>query len=136
MFDISCKECLTGLSLGPAAFPNRVFFLMKYGIRLIGSHLDERENKRTGDPATAPGMEPGPRDTEKQEEKMKQIIMLGMAVGMLLISLGGCYVRTGDHDRDGRHDWGERHDRDGGEHHDRDGGHEDDGRDGGHERRY
>ena len=52
---------------------------------------------------------------------MKRIIMLGMALLMMLASLGGCYIRAEDDDRGGRHWWGERHE--GGEDHDRDGGH-------------
>ncbi len=58
----------------------------------------------------------------KQEEEMKRIIMLGMTLLMLLASVGGCYIRAEDYDRDGRHGWGERHE--GSEDHDRDGGHE------------
>ena len=59
---------------------------------------------------------------------MKRIITLGIALVMMLVSLGGCFIpypvgdydRGGRHDWDGdrRHDWGERHDWDGNRGHD------------------
>jgi len=54
---------------------------------------------------------------------MKRIIMFGMALVMMLICLGGCFVAVEDRDRGERHDKGERHER--GEGHERGGGHED-----------
>ena len=49
---------------------------------------------------------------------MKRIITLGMALVMMFISLGGCFVAVEDHDRGERHERGEGHDR-GGWHEDR-----------------
>ena len=50
---------------------------------------------------------------------MKRIIMMVMALVMLLIAVGGCFVPWDRDGRDGRdrgHDRGRGHDRDGGRH--------------------
>lgn len=56
---------------------------------------------------------------------MKKIIMLAIALVMMIISIGGCFVPWDEGRRDGRHDRDGRYDRDGG--HDRDGDHDRDG---------
>jgi len=53
---------------------------------------------------------------------MKQIIMLGMALVMMLVSLGGCFIGYENHDRDENRSRNERHER--GEGHEGGDGHE------------
>jgi predicted small lipoprotein YifL len=57
---------------------------------------------------------------------MKRSIMLGMVLVTMLVSLGGCFVGYPEHDRDGGHDRGSRHENDRSDrhYHDRDGEHD------------
>jgi len=51
-----------------------------------------------------------PGGTQKKGEKMKRIVML-VVIGIMLVSLGGCFWGDGGHDRDGGYGAGGGHGR-------------------------
>jgi hypothetical protein len=75
-------------------------------------YFSRQQNRYRKKWATVIGLEHGKADegivkkitTEKQEEEMKRIIMLGMAIVMMFISIYGCMKATGDTSKGERSD--------------------------------